>query len=88
MGKPDQQQIGITNNIEIRIGHHKNNGWEDIDKAGPFPGQQVIMTETLIKKWLKNYFNLVQGTTENWHLNELEINSLDELFYKSSIKSL
>lgn len=26
MGKPDQQQIGITNNIEIRIGHHKNNG--------------------------------------------------------------
>ena len=88
MRKPEQQQIGITNNIKIRLDTHKNKGWEEVDRMGPFPGDLVSQTETIVKKWLKRNTKLVSGSTESWYSNKFEAISLHDLFRATKIKPL
>ena len=88
MRKPEQQQIGITNNIKRRLDAHKNKGWEEVDRMGPFPGDLVSQTETIVKKWLKRNTKLVSGSTESWYSNKFEAISLHDLFRATKIKPL
>ena len=56
-----------------------------MDVVGPFPGDQVLLTERRIKKWLRRTVGLVPGTHENWFTSQLEVHSLAELKVRSGV---
>ena len=87
MKRKDEQQIGITNYLEQRIKFHKASGWKKIESVGPFTGKQVLNTETQIKRWLKLEIGLIKGTTENWSMKNLKVQSLSALKNKSKINT-
>ena len=87
MSRPGEQQIGISNNLRERFSTHAKRGWQEIDFAGPFPGQEVLSTERLIKIWLRQAVGLIEGTTENWSTSAMEVHSLGELKRRSGIKT-
>ncbi len=87
MKRPNEQQFGITNNLDKRIKVHARFDWHKIDSTGPHDGQEVLDTENLIKKWLKKEVGLVPGKTENWFTTTLEVHSLAELKEKSGIET-
>jgi hypothetical protein len=87
MTRPGEQQIGITNNLDRRVQDHSVNGWTLIDHAGPRPGREILDLEIKIKRWLKERIGVIPGTTENWATSAMEVCSLAELKYRSSIET-
>ena len=87
MRRENEQQIGITNNINQRIKFHRQKGLEKVDVVGPYLGKTVLNTETEIKRWIKSNIGLVPGKTENWYINKLEIKSLNELNEKCGLSA-
>jgi hypothetical protein len=88
MERPGEQQLGITNEIEVRLKRHIANGWNLIEKTTvPSKGQKVLDTEKAFKKWLKENIGVVEGTTENWSTTSMEVQSLAELKARSGIET-
>lgn len=85
MRRTDQQQIGITNDIDRRTKYHQRFGWSLVEVVGPCSGELVLNAENELKKWLKKEVGLIKGTTENWHSSSLEVGSLAELKKVSGI---
>ena len=78
MTKPDQQQLGISNDIKERIRKHKSFGWSEMDCTGPHDGKEVLEIEKVFKKWLRNEIGLVPHKQENWFKAKMEVHSLAE----------
>ncbi len=87
MERPGEQQIGITNDIITRLRTHERNGWHLLEKVGPLPGEEVLKTETQLKRWIKSSVGLVGNTRENWSSSKLEVSNLKELKEKSGIQT-
>ena len=87
MQRPGEQQLGITNELDIRMKTHERNGWVLLEHAGPASGQKVLDTEKAFKRWLKKEIGLMEGTTENWSTTSMEVQSLAELKAKSGIET-
>jgi hypothetical protein len=85
--RPGEQQLGVTNEPEVRLSTHSRNGWQEVQMVGPFPGEQVLATEKKLKKWLRREVGLVPGTHENWFTAKLEVNSLAELKAVSGVET-
>ena len=85
MIRPGEQQFGITNHLEIRLNTHKRNGWRKQDFIGPYTGDSVFIIENKIKKWLRLEIGLVPGKHENWYLNKLRVEKLQELFNEAKL---
>jgi len=58
-----------------------------VDKTTLHPGQEVLDTETVLKRWLKKEIGLVPDKSENWYISNLKVNSLAELKEKSGIET-
>jgi len=87
MERPGEQQIGITNNKEERIGYHIRCGWRPVETIGPYPGDVIQRLEASIKKWLKREVGTIPGTHENWFTAKLEIVSVSQLLKLSQANS-
>ena len=87
MQRPGEQQLGISNVLSVRLRTHEKNGWTLLEHTEPAPGQKVLDTETLLKKWLKKEIGVIEGTTENWSTTSMEVQSLAELKAKSGIET-
>ena len=87
MGRPGEQQLGITNELDVRRKTHERNGWVLLDHTELSLGQKVLDTEKEFKQWLKKEIGLIQGTTENWYTTSMEVQSLAELKARSGIKT-
>ena len=87
MQRPGEQQLGITNELDVRRKAHERNGWVLLEHTEPAPGQKVLDTEKVFKQWLKKEIGLVKGTTENWSTTSMEVQSLAELKARSGIKT-
>lgn len=85
MQRPGEQQIGITNGLTRRVKQHEKNGWTLIDWRGPSSGRDVQKLESSLKKWLRAYIGLVDGTRENWTTVAMEVVSLADLGARSGI---
>ena len=85
--RPGEQQLGVTNEPEVRLQKHKRNGWVELEVVGPAQGGLVLETERLFKQWLKAEVGLVPGTQENWFTSKLEVRSLAELKAKSGVET-
>ena len=88
MERVGEQQIGITNEPEIRIKTHERDGWELIELAGPFSGELALSREGELKEWLKGSIGTLEGTTENWDINRLQVKSLEELYAHAGLLNL
>ena len=87
MFRPDEMQIGITNQLEARYQFHKAKGWEPKDGAiGPHDGDLIYHLERAIKKWLKENVGTIQGTTENWETKKFKVSTLKTLFKKVGLE--
>ena len=87
MEREGEQQFGITNHIKDRMKYHRSQGWKELKRTGPHDGYEVQETEKRLKKWLKKKIGVVEGTTENWYISNLEVHSLAELKEKSGIET-
>jgi hypothetical protein len=87
MQRPGEQQLGITNELDVRLKTHRRNGWDLLDHTEPASGQKVLDTENAFKKWLKKEIGLMEGTTENWSTTSMEVQSLAELKARSGIET-
>ena len=87
MQRPGEQQLGITNELDVRRKTHERNGWTLLEHTEPASGQKVFDTEKAIKKWLKKEIGLMEGTTENWSTTKMEVQSLAELKARSGIET-
>ena len=87
MQRSGEQQLGITNELDVRRKTHERNGWTLLEHTGPASGQKVLDIENAFKKWLKNEIGLMKGTTENWSTTSMEVQSLAELKAKSGIET-
>lgn len=86
MERPGEQQLGITNNLDVRVRSHERNGWNLLDRTHePALGQKVLDIETAYKKWLKKEIGLIKGTTENWSSAVMEVQTLAQLKARSGI---
>ena len=86
MGRPGEQQLGISNVLTNRLRKHETNGWNLIEHTSvPSKGQKVLDIEKAFKKWLKDEIGLMEGTTENWSTTKMEVHSLAELKARSGI---
>ena len=87
MKRDNEQQFGITNFINDRLKVHRSEGWILVDKTTSQSGQEVLETETLLRKWLKKEIGLVPNKLENWYTSKMEVHSLSELKEKSGIET-
>ena len=87
MQRPGEQQLGITNELDVRMKTHERNGWVLLEHTVPASGQKVLDTENAFKKWLKKEIGLIKGTTENWATTSMEVQSLAELKARSGIET-
>ena len=88
MGRPGEQQLGISNVLTNRLRKHESNGWNLIEHTSvPSKGQKVLDIEKAFKKWLKDEIGLMEGTTENWSTTKMEVHSLAELKARSGIET-
>jgi hypothetical protein len=87
MQRPGEQQLGITNELDVRMKTHERNGWVLLEHTEPASGQKVLDTEKAFKQWLKKEIGLVKGTTENWSTTLMEVQSLAELKARSGIET-
>ena len=88
MERPNEQQIGITNEPETRIKTHQIHGWELVELAGPFSGELAWSREKEVKEWLRHSIGTIEGTTENWDTNLLRVESLKELYVCAGLSDL
>jgi len=84
----NMQQIGITNEPEVRLAKHKRSGWEVIEVRGPMPGEvtrkwERSILEALSDKSIKRASTLIAGRfdgyTEAWGVDEYQAFSIREL---------
>ena len=87
MQRSGEQQLGITNELDVRMKTHEKNGWVLLEHTVPASGQKVLDTEKAFKQWLKKEVGLVKGTTENWSTTKMEVQSLSELKARSGIET-
>ena len=87
MQRPGEQQLGITNELDVRRKTHERNGWNLLEHTEPALGQKVLDVENAFKKWLKKEIGLMDGTTENWSTSKMEVHSLAELKARSGIET-
>lgn len=80
MARHGEQQIGITNEPNVRLTRHAGRGWELLDIMGPMSGQRALDLETQIKAWITAKGIVLLGTRENWSTGSLEVATLAELF--------
>jgi len=85
MERTGEQQIGITNVPDDRIGHHRDNGWSLLELTPAADGHAVRTLETLLRRWLKAEIGVLPGTAENWSTADLEIRSLRALMGLAAI---
>ena len=86
MGKPDEQQFGITNDLGGRIQFHERRGFLLLNVIGPGPGSNFLTKESELKLWLKEAIGLhIPGKTENWPTRKLFVESLAELFVRAKV---
>lgn len=85
--RPGEQQLGVTNELEVRLGAHARNGWQEVEVTGPHPGEKVFEVEKALKKWLRLEVGLVPGKHENWFTTALEVRSLAELRQRSGVET-
>ena len=85
MERPGEQQIGVSNVIDQRLGTHRRNGWQEIQVVGPRDGGEILSTETAVRIWLRENIGTTDNTYENWSTQHLEVRSLEELFIRSKI---
>lgn len=83
MQRPGEQQLGITNDPETRLRKHGQQGWQEIQLLGPFPGAKALAAEKALKRWLRTEIGLIARTHENWLTSRLEVQSLQELKRRS-----
>lgn len=89
MFRQNEQQIGISNDIEGRLHFHKKKGgWKLLDKIGPFRGDDISDTEKEVKRWLRKRIGTIEGTTENWYSKKLRVKDLKDLFSKVGISPI
>lgn len=87
MERPGEQQLGITNELDVRMKTHQRNGWTLVEHTEPISGQKALDTENAFKKWLKKEIGLIEGTNENWSTTSMEVKSLAELKARSGIET-
>ncbi|WP_413744428.1 zinc-ribbon domain-containing protein [Synechococcus sp. MIT S9451] len=85
--RPGEQQLGITNEPEVRLKNHQRYGWVELEVVGPANGKLVLETEKVLKQWLRTKVGLVPYTHENWFTSKLEVRSLAELKAKSGVET-
>lgn len=85
--RPGEQQIGISNEIDVRLAVHARDGWQQVEIIGPFDGQKVLDTETALRNWLRDSNLLIPGKLENWTSVDLEVRSLAQLKKRSGIET-
>jgi hypothetical protein len=80
-------KIGISNSINKRLAVHRSSGWKVIDCEGPFNGDLIRMTESAIKKMVREVaetaliagFSHFDGITESWVTESLPLFTIREL---------
>jgi hypothetical protein len=81
-------QIGITNDVDRRIGEHVRKGWEIIEIRGPMDGHLTQQWETAILRMLKakgadlsndKIAGKFDGYSEAWSKSTFEVKSIKEL---------
>jgi hypothetical protein len=87
MGRPGEQQIGISNNLQKRVQTHEKYGWSLIESSNQSIGHDVQKTETFVKQWLRQNVEIVPGTSESWFTSSMEIASLKELKNRGNIET-
>ena len=65
MERDNEQQIGITKFLSDRLKTHRAECWILVDKTTLHPGQEVLDTETILKRWLKKEIGVVPDKREN-----------------------
>lgn len=90
-------QIGITNNLDKRIGQHKRLGWELLEHRGPMDGHLTQQWETAILRMLKakgadlsnqSIAGKFDGYSEAWSQATFEVNTIKDLMNLTDIFEL
>ena len=80
MERHGEQQIGISNDIDTRLKAHARNGWELVGEwIGPMDGQVALDREKAMKRTIREQFDAVPGTTENWLTTSFEASSIADV---------
>jgi hypothetical protein len=80
MERPGEQQIGITRDPDTRIRAHAADGWELVgDLLGPMDGRVALDREIAMKRTIREQFDAVPGTTENWRTHSFEASSIADV---------
>jgi hypothetical protein len=81
-------QIGITNNPELRLKSHERLGWRLIEIRGPLSGHHIQDLETAALKALRQRGALLankaggapfDGWTEAWMTSSVDVNSISQI---------
>ena len=84
----EMYQIGITNDLNSRLGSHKKLGWEIVEVRGPMDGHLTQDWETAILRMLKaNGADLANrsiagkfdGYSEAWSARKFQVKTIREL---------
>ena len=51
------------------------------------PGDQILQTETMLKRWLRKEIGTIEGTSENWVTSTMEVCSLADLKARSGVET-
>lgn len=84
MERHGEQQVGITNEPDVRLARHKQGSWELLDLMGPMAGQHALDLETSVKKMIAARGIVAPGTRENWGTADLTVTTLAELLALSA----
>ncbi len=79
MERHAEQQVGITNEPEVRLKHHQGQRWVLLDIMGPMPGQDALDLENAVKKLIGDRHIVLPRTRENWCTADLHVATLGEL---------
>lgn len=89
--RPNQYKIGIYNEGTRRMHQHRKNGWTLLDQKKYLNGQEAYFEELKLKRLLRQkniptgfhaFREYFDGFTESWNAVDLEVNSLDDLYFK------
>jgi hypothetical protein len=78
MERPGEQQIGITNVPDDRLGRHRRDGWSLVELIGPMDGQVAFDRERAMKQFIQT-LDTVPGTLENWLTVSFEASSIADV---------
>ena len=88
MQRTGEQQIGITNQPEVRLATHERVGWELIELSGPHPGEVAWQREREIRDWLRESIGTMNKTHENWSDSLLKVTSLGDLYVQAGLTKI